>query len=58
MVRRVPVGLDDGSRWPRGDDGAGRIPCAAAYVIGPDIGWLRPLIGLAPARRGPRLLTT
>ncbi|MDF2494404.1 acyltransferase family protein [Sphingomonas sp.] len=27
--------------------------CAAGYVIGRDIPWLRPLIGLAPAKPGP-----
>ena len=32
--------------------------CAAGYLIGREIGWLRPLIGLAPAQRRPTLLTT
>ena len=27
--------------------------CAACYLIGRDIAWLRPLIGLAPARPAP-----
>ena len=32
--------------------------CTIGYVMGRDIGWLRPLIGLAPARpRRPKLLT-